>query len=385
MADRDRARTSNSFRIGAAIAIIAALALITFFLMRRGGAESTPVRIAANLPMSGGLAVYGKSVQRGATLGVEDLKSTDPKGPVLSFDWQDNAGNPQTAVSIMQQQFLGSPDIYLSGVRPQTTAIWDVVSAKGLPHFVWIFEMKINNSAKNNLRTWVNFKVEPQVYLSYVDRLKPRRVAIIYTNIPSYYDEMNKIFLPGLKQRGISDVMFEAYDFDTNDFRALAVKVREFHPDLIVLQGFQSHLVGLVRALRPYSLITDGNTIATYDMLDAASVLGQDEIEGIRFAAPLFVSRADRPEVATWTAKFKKKFSEPPLYTDAFAYDMTMIIHDTARRLKLPATSSQWIEALRATDISGVTGQLKFDEDGSLITPVELAVFHGGKIVPDSK
>jgi branched-chain amino acid transport system substrate-binding protein len=343
-----------------------------------------PVKVATNLPMSGGLAVYGKSVQRGGTMALEDLRASNPNGPAIEFDWQDNAGNPQTTVSIMQQQYLNPPDIYVSGVRPQTTAIWDQISAKGTPHFVWIFEMLVNPKSRNNLRTWVNFKAEPQIYLQHVDKIKPKRVAILHTKIPSYHDEIQQILLPGLKQRGINDVLVEEYDFETSDFKPLAVKTQAFKPDLIVLQGFQSHLVGLVRALRPYSLIKDGNTLATYDMLDAADVLGQDELEGIRFAAPYFVTRADQTEVTNWRARFSGKYNAQPLYTDAFAYDMVMVINDAAKRLTLPATSEQWINALRATNIQGVTGPLKFDEDGSLVTPIELGVFHNGKPTSDS-
>lgn len=370
----------------------AAMALMVLALMVLGLGSScrtqqtsSSVKIAANLPLSGGLSVYGKAVQRGATMAVDELKASAPNGPALVFDWQDNTGNPQSTVSVMQQQYLNAPDIYVSGVRPQTTAIWEQVSAKGTPHFVWIFEMLVNAKSRNNLRTWVNFKIEPQVYLSYVDKRKPKRVAVLYTNIPSYEDELQQIFLPGLKERNITETLVEKYDFETTDFKPLAVKVRDFKPDLIVLQGFQTHLVGLVRALRPYSLITDGNTIGTYDVLDASQVLGPDEMEGLRFAAPYFVTRSDTPELANWRSRFTAKYNMPPLYTDAFAYDMTMIINDAAKRLTLPATSEQWVTALRATNIQGVTGQLKFDEDGSLITPVEMGVFRGGKPVPDSQ
>jgi branched-chain amino acid transport system substrate-binding protein len=373
--------------IKARIAAVLAILLVLSFgagSSCRTQQTANSVKIAVNLPLSGGLAVYGKTVQRGATLAVEDLKASSPNGPALVFDWQDNAGNPQTTVSIMQQQYLSPPDIYISGVRPQTTAIWDAVAAKGTPHFVWIFEMKVNKSP-NNLRTWLNFKIEAETYLTYVDKRKPKRVAILYTNIPSYEDELQQVFLPGLKQRGINDTLIEKYDFEATDFKPLALKVRDFKPDLIVLQGFQTHLVGLIRALRPYQLITNGNTIGTYDMLDAAEVLGPDEMEGIGFVAPLFVSRPDRPEIANWRSRFNTKYNTQPLYTDAFAYDMVFIINDAAKRLTLPATSAQWLTALRATDIPGITGQLKFDADGSLITPVEMGIFRGGKPVPESK
>jgi hypothetical protein len=60
-----------------------------------------------------------------------------------------------------------------------------------------------------------------------------------------------------------------------------------------------------------------------------------------------------------------------------------MIIHDAAKRLHLPASPKDWISALRATKIDGITGPLSFDDDGSLVTPIEIAVYHNGKLSPD--
>jgi hypothetical protein len=61
------------------------------------------------------------------------------------------------------------------------------------------------------------------------------------------------------------------------------------------------------------------------------------------------------------------------------------VIDDAAKRLKLPATSEQWIAAIKATNTQGITGSLKFDQDGDLLTPLEVGVFRGGKIVPLDK
>jgi ABC-type branched-subunit amino acid transport system substrate-binding protein len=83
--------------------------------------------------------------------------------------------------------------------------------------------------------------------------------------------------------------------------------------------------------------------------------------------------------------RFEKRFSRQPIYTDAFGYDMAMIIHDSSKRVHLPATNQQWLEALRSTNISGVTGTLKFDDNGDLITPVEAGVYRNGTLVPIAK
>ena len=359
----------------------------TIFLLQAGtvlGGKNV-VQIACNLPMTGYLATYGAAVHDGAIMALDKLEKVDPTGPDLIFDWQDNAGSPKTTVSIMQKQYLRTPDIYVSGVKPQTMAIMDQIKAKGTPHFVWIFDAFINQNSRNNFRTWVSYKIEPPVYLAYAKERNAKRVAIIYIQLPHTLEEFNEILIPGFKKQGVSNIFVEPFDFGKKDFKDVAVKVKDFKPDLIILNGFQAELVGLVRALRPFGLITDGNTIATYDMLDAAKILGADELEGIRVVSPIFVTRPDREIVKNWRKRFMTKYNKGPLYTHAFGYDMALIIHDAAKRLKLPATSKQWIETLRATKIEGITGQLQFDEDGDLLTPLEVGVFRDGKLIPFSQ
>jgi branched-chain amino acid transport system substrate-binding protein len=345
---------------------------------------SLTVKIAANLPLTGALSTYGVAVRDGANMAVEELKAEDPAGPTLNLDWQDNASDPKTAVTIFQKQYLSPPDIYVSGVKPQYMAIKDQAKAKGTPHFVWVFDPVLNPDSTNNLRTWVSYKIEPPVYLDYAKKIGAKRVAIVYVQLPHSVEEINDLVVPGLNKQGIADILVEPYDFGKTDFKDVAVKFKNFKPDLMILNGFQQELVGLIRALRPLKLITDGNTLATYDLLDAAKILGADEIEGVRQVAPVCVSRPDTPVVKEWTTRFQVKYNSDPLYTHMYGYDMMQVINDAATRVEKPAGAAEWIAALKATKIEGVTGPLEFDADNDLVTPLEVAVYRNGKLVPDA-
>jgi branched-chain amino acid transport system substrate-binding protein len=350
------------------------------------------IRIAANLPMTGSLAIYGQSIKDGAEMAVEDFKRTDPTGPSFAIDWQDNASTPQTAVSIFQRQMLSEYDIYWSGVKPETSAIQDQVEARGMPHFVWVFDAYVNNkksgadaSTRNTFRTWVNFKIEPSVLLAYVKAHQAKKVGIVYVRLPNTEEEYQKIMAPALKAMGINDVLMETYDANGADYKSIAVKVREFKPDVIILSGFQDNFVGLVRAFRPLGLIENGNTICSYDLLDAAKLLGKDELEDLHVVAPMFATHADNARIKGWSERFRRRTNHLPLYTNAYAYDAITMIYAAAHRLMLPASSEQWIRALRATKLDGVTGPLVFDEDGSLVTPVEVGVYKDGALLPESQ
>ncbi len=365
---------------GITLVALVALAAVAFFALRppveTDGTEVT--HIAANLPLSGPLAVYGVSVQEGASMALDQENGLNER---FKIDWQDNQSDPKTAVTILQKQLLSSPDIYISGVKPQTMAIKDEVSKLGIPHFVWIFDAVINEGSENNLRTWVSYKIEPAIYKAYAEERGAKRIAITYVQLPHTIDEFERIVIPSFKAEGI-EVLAEPYEFGRTDFKDVAAKLNAFNPDLTILNGFQGDLVGLVRSLRPLDAIDDGNTIATYDLLDAAKILGADELEGIRVVAPKFETRFNDAKIAAWREAFEERYSKEPLYTHAFAYDMMQgIISASAGK---PSTHEEWLKALRSLDIPGATGPIRFDADGDMLTPLEVGVYRKGVLTPET-
>src|SRR4051812_11913187 len=107
-------------------------ALLIFLVFAFAGCNpsqsSQTVQIASNMPMSGELAVYGQAFQKGLIFATEELAKNGQKRANMQFDWGDNAGSPQTAVTLLQRQLLQSPTIYTSALKPQTMAITDRVS-----------------------------------------------------------------------------------------------------------------------------------------------------------------------------------------------------------------------------------------------------------------
>jgi ABC-type branched-subunit amino acid transport system substrate-binding protein len=337
------------------------------------------------------MGIYGQAIKDGAELAVEDLKRTDPTGNGFAIDWQDNAGDPERAVNIFKSQMSSEYDIYWSGVNQQNPTIKDQLDAEGMPHFVWILDAAIAdkrqgiNSIKNNFRCWVNFKIEPSVFLNYANAYKAKNVAIVYAQSPGAEDEYKGTLIPALKAMGISINLVDNYDPKSADYRAIALKVKDFKPHLIILSGSPQNFVGLIKAFKSRNLIHDGNTICSYELLDVGETLGQDELEGVRVITPTFLTHLDNAGIKGWSERFYKKAKHWPSYTDAFAYDAINMLYDAARHIMLPASSEQWVNALHAVKLDGVTGPLAFDSDGSLCTPVEVGVFQKGAIVSESQ
>jgi branched-chain amino acid transport system substrate-binding protein len=367
-----------------AVVAVTLAAIGAVLYLQAPGAAKDSVAIAANLPLSGPLATYGVAVREGATMALEEFVESPLNRKRLTVDWQDNASEPKTAVSVFRKQILSEPTIYVSGVKPQTMAIRDELSDLGIPHFVWIFDRQINKDSSNNFRTWVSYKIEPPIYKAYAERVNAKRIAITYVQLPHTVDVFENVLIPDFRNSGI-EVFVEPFDFGRSDFKDIAAKLNAFKPDLIILNGFQSDLVGLIRSLRPLQAITDGNTIGTYDLLDAAKILGAEEIEGVRVVAPVFETRPHEPRIAEWRDRFQKRFGKAPLYTHAFAYDMITAIEGAmGMEGGMPDSREEWISALRAVNKPGITGPIQFDSDGDLLTPLEVGVYRDGRLVPDT-
>jgi|LSQX01.2.fsa_nt_gb branched-chain amino acid transport system substrate-binding protein len=339
--------------------------------------EKNVLKIDANLPLTGSFATYGEAVMDGSLMAIEDFK--DSFNIDLIIDWQDNKSKAKEAVNIFQKQKQNGFDIYISGVKPQTMAIIDQINHIEKPHFVWVFDAFITESSKNIFRSWVNYKYEPPYYLKYIAKMKPKKIAIVYVQLPHTDEEFNDILIPELERKGFEDLFVESYLYDKSDFKDIATKVKKYGPDLIIINGYKANLIQLIKSFREYSLIHNSNTICTYDLLDAAEELSPEFLEGLRIIIPQFETR-NNGELIEWKKKFEVMFNRKPRYTDAYAYDMTRSFY-LAGKSSFSSDTLSLYHALMDVKFEGITGTFQFDSTGDLILKLDIGFFHNGKLL----
>lgn len=358
-------------------AVAAAIVVVLVLGNRSGSGGPEKLDVAVNLPLSGPLSVYGISVREGVE---QYLSDTPDAASRLSFDWQDNASDPAAAVRIAARQLEGAgtgPDIYVSGVKPQTMAIAGAVEQSGIPHFVWIFDPFLRATGANNFRTWVSYKIEPQVYLEFVEKRDAESVAVAYVQLPHTVEEFEMILFPEFDKREI-DYTTEVFEFGRTDFREIARNLIESEADVIILNGFQLELAAMVRAMRQEQGYDASKIIGTYDMLDAADVLSSEELEGISVVTPVFSTVTGRSENAEWINRFTEQQGKGPLYTHAFAYDMAQLLDRVSQ-----SENTNLKDMIQNMELQGVTGTVSFDADGDLVTPLAIGRFQNGDVIAD--
>src|SRR5471030_591431 len=79
--------------------------LVTFSILLaacgRGG-TANPIRIGADLPLTGGLAFWGESIKQGMELASDDYAKAHP-GSAVSIVYEDNQGDPKNAITVMRK------------------------------------------------------------------------------------------------------------------------------------------------------------------------------------------------------------------------------------------------------------------------------------------
>ena len=338
----------------------------------KGKKEKDTISIAFNLPLSGELATYGVAIRDGVLFAIENISKNDSITKFRS-DFQDNAGTPRNAVNIFLKQKRRNPDVYVSGVKPQTMSIIDQVETLNIPHFTWIFDAFVTERYQNVFRTWVNYKMESEKILEYVDRVDAKKVAITFVQLPHTEEQYLEIIIPELEKRNIEYVV-ERYNIEKGDFRDIATRFRAFTPDLMLINGFKANLIPLVRNFREYALFEDGNALFTFDLLDASEELSNELLEGLKLVVPQFETREDNVQ---WKNSFRSSFNREPRYTDAYAYDMLFAIYEAYKR---SGNTSNIQSNLLSMDFEGITGNVKFDKSGDLIVSLDIATYKNGKL-----
>lgn len=339
--------------------------------------------IACNLPLTGDVAIYGVAVRDGITFALEDMKKARQLDTVnLKFDFQDNKSSNSDAVTILNKQLPNSPQVYISGLDHQTSAMIDKISSSGIPHFTYSWEPFICKKGENNFRTGINLEQESDYYVKFIENKKPKKLSIVHINDPGSFLQFDSLVIPRAKALGVTDIKVEIFDFEATDFKTIATKVKAYNPDAIIVAGYDIHEIPLIKDFRNYGLIKESNMMCSVDLLDASVNLTPELLEGIRFTCPQFVYNSSTN--TEWKQRFEQRFKRPARYGDAYAYDMTYIINNAAKNANGDFSAKNIVGLIKGTDMNGITGHLSFNPNRDLSLNLDVCYYKSGVITKEN-
>jgi len=200
------------------------------------------------------------------------------------------------------------------------------------------------------------------------ETLKAKTAAVLYDVGNDYSKGLAEFFQEGFEKLGGKVVAFESYNTGDADFNAQLTKIKPLAPDVLVLADYYN-TVGLIakqaRAQGIQAVLLGGDG---WDSADLYKV-GGDAINGGYFSN--HYSKGDTtPEVLEFIKKYNDKYKATPDALAALAYDASYLMFDAIAKAG-DTDGTKIKDALKATNMKVVSGQITFDENRN---PIKSAV-----------
>ncbi len=221
------------------------------------------------------------------------------------------------------------------------------------------------------------FQGEVLAKFAYND-LKARRVAILKDIRQDYSVGLTDAVTRTFTALGGTILDTVSYSSGDADFKAALTRLRSAKPDAIFATGYYPEAAIIVRQARELGL--------TMPILGGDGWVGDALQNGREALNNTFISNhysGDNPSpvVQNFVATYKKRFGKDPDSIAALAYDATKVLADAITRAG-STEGPRLRDAIAATDVPGVTGQLKMNAERNVVKPavIQEVTFANGAV-----
>jgi ABC-type branched-subunit amino acid transport system substrate-binding protein len=376
---------------------------------------SDEVTVGGLLPLSGDLAVYGQTVQKGINLAVKQINQAGgPLGMELNVVFRDTQTDPtalrdsaEKLVNVDKVPAIVGPMIRSDVATPVTAPNHVVIiSPSNTP--TWVTELDDDDYT---FRTTASDAIQGQVLGRLAWEVGYRKASILYINDP-YGGGLAESTKDWFEKSGGRVLGMAAYDPGSVAYKMQLKELAKGDPDVLVLIGYPESGIVIIRqalsdGLFDQFLFPDG--MQSEQIIDS---VGGDYLEGMYGTGP---GAADTQSYKNYLEAYEAEYGEKPAtaYTEnaydglvvialamqaagaeAFAADPGKAIRDNLRKVANPPwekiTASvdgfrkafQLLSEGKDIDYEGAAGSIDFDEYGDTVTPILVWKIEGNTIVP---
>lgn len=360
-----------------------------------GGAQAPaagsegPIFIALAGPMTGDGAEYGKALENGIRLALEQFNSKGGyKGRKVELEVGDDKNDPSEAAKVATKlasdpkivavighwasstTFAGIP-IYNRNELPMITPTAshpDITK----PENKWIFRSSTTQELEG--KNLANLAV---------NKLGKKRIAILYLNT-DWGKANGGFFKKFAEEAGAQVVAYDSYPPGQGvDFTAALTKVKGLNPDLVYLGSLYAEGQRIIKQAKELGINATFMGSATF-YSEGFLQNGGATVNGVYLDA-LFVPTHKDEKVQQFVKDFQAKYNKTAGYFDALGYDAALIV---LKALEVGGPTRKGIRDAMEQKVNGlrvVTGVVQFDANRSDVNKpwINLVVENGNFKVLD--
>jgi branched-chain amino acid transport system substrate-binding protein len=327
------------------------------------------VKIATQSPLSGGQSALGEAIKLGAQLAVEKLKGPlEKRGFKVVLVPFDDQAKPDVGVSnakniISDKDILAVIGHLNSGVAIPSSEVYKEVGVAMISP-ANTNPVVTDRGYGNVNRVCGRDDVQGNVGSEFAaGTLKVKSVYIVHDKT-QYGQSIAEFFKADSEKKGVKVLGFEGTEEKSN-FDPILTPLKAKNPDLVYFGGIYDQAAPLFKQAREKGVKAKFLGPDGLDSSDLTKIAGK-AVVGMHYTSAAGPASA-LPKAKAFVDEFKKKFGKNPEPYAAEAYDATAIalraIEDAAKSGKTP-TREDVAAAVRKVKLSGITGEIAFDEKG---------------------
>lgn len=345
--------------------------LVVIALSLTGGCGQEPsqqdqVTIGAILPLTGDKAAWGTQARDGIDFALYRQSEMSPR---IRVDYQDSQGEPRMAATAARA---------LTGRARLPAIIGDMTSATTLAAAPVCQQARvvllspvassplITDAGSFIYRIWPSDLFEAGFTAQWLKDRQYSRIAVVHIS-----DEFGVPLAEAFSEACPSDIIVTTLSYlpDTENFRPLLFRLQEHEPDAVYLI---SHYTDAARFLRQAhtsgrSFVVVGTASLKNDVFVQQA---GSSAHGVFFPSRKgFSASSENQDVRAFVEDFNTKYGRSPGLVEAQAFDAAqLLIAAIDHGARTGEEIKQFFDALPVDGFDGVTGPIRFDENGDLVS-----------------
>jgi len=363
--------------------------ILVIFMFSLTVASAKTIKIGGVACLTGAAATYGASTQNACILA---FQAANDKGGVniggeqylIRYIFEDDQGSPEAAANAFRKLIDQDEVIAILGsvMSSCTLAGAPIAQDAGIPTISpTSTAVQVTRTGDYIFRSCFLDPFQGAVVATFsTNDLKAKTAAVIFDNANDYTKGLAEAFRESFEKLGGKVVAYESFtdESKTVDFSAQLTKIKSANPDVIFLDAYYSAAALMAKQARGLGITVPFVGADGWDSAEFTK-LGGEAIEGGHFCNH-YSPEDPRPIVQNFVKKYAETYGATPDALATLAYDAALILLDSLERAG--STDGAAIrDAISATDLECVSGQITFDEYGDPLKKAAIIKVENGEFV----
>ena len=350
-------------------------------------AEGDTIVIGGLAPLTGDVAVYGTTATNGVKLAFDEInKAGGVLGKQIEYKVLDEKGDETEAVNAYNK-LLSDNIVALIGdiTSKPSIAVAAEAASEGTPMVSpTATHPDVTTYGDNIFRVCFLDPFQGKTMAKFAaENLKAKKVAVLYNTSDDYSSGIAKSFKETAESLGLEVTAFEGHGAKDVDFKTQLTNISKTEPDALLIPDYYSQIALIAPQAKEVGLKATLLGADGWDGVVGTLDKGNLDVVENSYFCNHYSIKDESEKVQNFIKAYKETYNEEPSAFAALGYDAAYVV---AKAIEEAGSTDQAaiVDALKNTSYDGVTGSMKFDEDGNPIKAVLIIKIVNGEYTFDS-